>query len=208
MPKFTRSDIRKILGEAHTEEIENQIMALHLGVVDSLKDDISKYKTDAEKLPSVQAELDKLKDPTKDGGDAAKIQKAFDDYKAEVAAKEAKAAKEAVLRELAKDAGLSEAGIAKAVKYAEWDKIELDKDGKAKDAKDLIKSLKEEWPEYIQTSGAKGADVSNPPASKGKPDVMKREDIYKKDERGRFVLDAAQRQAELAKLIAAEQQKG
>ena len=90
MPKFTRSDIRKILGDAHTDEIENQIMALHLGVVDSLKDDISKYKTDAEKLPDVQAELDKLKDSTKDGGDAAKIQKAFDDYKAEVAAKEAK----------------------------------------------------------------------------------------------------------------------
>ena len=208
MPTFTRSDIRKILGDAHTDEIENQIMALHLGVVDSLKDDISKYKTDAEKHPDVQAELDKLKDSTKDGGDAAKIQKAFDDYKAEVAAKEAKAAKEAVLRELAKDAGLSEAGVAKAVKYAEWDKIELDKDGKAKDAKDLIKSLKEEWPEYIQTDGAKGADVSNPPSSKGKSDVMKREDIYKKDDHGRFVLDAAQRQAELAKLIAAEQQKG
>lgn len=208
MPKFTRSDIRRILGDAHTDEIENQIMALHLGVVDSLKDDISKYKTDAEKLPGVQAELEKLKDSAKDGGDAAKIQQAFDDFKAEVAAKEAKAAKEAVLRELAKDAGLSEAGVAKAVKYADWDKIELDKDGKAKDAKDLIKSLKEEWPEYIQTDGAKGADTPNPPASKSSSDVKTREEIYKRDDHGRFIMDATQRQAELAKLIAAQQQKG
>lgn len=181
MPKFTRNDIRRILGDAHSDEIENQIMALHLGVVDSLKDDISKYKSDAEKLPGVQEELDRLKDSTKDGGDAAKIQQAFDDFKAEVAAKEAKAAKEAVLRELAKDAGLSEAGIAKVIKYAEWDKIELDKDGKAKDAKALIKSLKEEWPEYIQTDGAKGADVSNPPAGGGKTYKSKAEIMAIKD---------------------------
>ena len=44
MPKFTRSDIRKILGEACTDEIENNLIALHLGVVDPLKDDLERQK--------------------------------------------------------------------------------------------------------------------------------------------------------------------
>ena len=46
MAKFTRADLRRILGEAHTEDIENQIVALHLGVVDPLKDQIATYKND------------------------------------------------------------------------------------------------------------------------------------------------------------------
>ena len=54
MAKFTRADIRRILGDAHTEDIENQLVALHLGVVDPLKDQIAQYKTEAEKLPAVQ----------------------------------------------------------------------------------------------------------------------------------------------------------
>ena len=50
MAKFTRAEIRNILGDACTEEIENRLVALHLGVVDPLKDDLTKYKADAEKL--------------------------------------------------------------------------------------------------------------------------------------------------------------
>ena len=44
MAKFTRAEIRNILGEACTEEIEKRLVALHLGVVDPLKDDLTKYK--------------------------------------------------------------------------------------------------------------------------------------------------------------------
>ena len=61
MAKFTRAEIRKIIGESCTDEIENQLVALHLGVVDPLKDDVTRYKADAEKLPGVQKDLDDLK---------------------------------------------------------------------------------------------------------------------------------------------------
>ena len=53
MAKFTRAEIRRIIGEACTDEIENNLVALHLGVVDPLKDDVAKYKAEAEKLPGV-----------------------------------------------------------------------------------------------------------------------------------------------------------
>lgn len=160
---------------------QEQIIEAHTETVDGLKQQIAQFKADAEKLPEVQRQLDEANEAAKKSGDAAKIQKAFDDFKAEVAAEKAKVAKETALRKVAKDAGLTDAGIAKAVKYAAWDKIELDDKGDAKDAAELIKSLKEEWAEYIGTSETRGADVSRPPA--GKPaddyDKMSDADYYK-----------------------------
>ena len=100
MAKFTRAEIRNILGEACTEEIENRLVALHLGVVDPLKDDLTKYKADAEKLPGVQKELDDLK-AAGDGGYKEKYEKehsAFEAFKTDITAKESKAAKEKAVR--------------------------------------------------------------------------------------------------------------
>lgn len=61
MAKFTRAEIRAIIGEACTDEIENKLVALHLGVVDPLKDDLQKYKTEAEKIPGIQRQLDEAR---------------------------------------------------------------------------------------------------------------------------------------------------
>lgn len=100
MAKFTRAEIRNILGEACTEEIENRLVALHLGVVDPLKDDLTKYKADAEKLPGVQKQLDDLK-AAGDGGYKEKYEKehsAFEAFKTDITAKESKAAKEKAVR--------------------------------------------------------------------------------------------------------------
>lgn len=72
MAKFTRAEIRAIIGEACTDEIENKLVALHLGVVDPLKDDLQKYKTEAEKIPGIQKQLDEASR----GGDYKKRMKA------------------------------------------------------------------------------------------------------------------------------------
>ena len=58
MAKFTRADIRAIIGESCTDDMENKLIALHLGVVDPLKDDVQRYKADAEKLPGLQRQLE------------------------------------------------------------------------------------------------------------------------------------------------------
>lgn len=151
-----------------TDEQVGGIIEAHVETVDGLKQQIAQYKSDAEKLPDVQRQLAEAKEAAKNSGDAAKIQKDFDDFKAEVAAERTKAAKEAALRKAAKDAGLTDAGITKAVKYAAWDKIELTDKGEPKDAAALMKSLKEEWAEYIGTSKTHGVDTPNPPA--GEPE--------------------------------------
>ena len=149
------------------KEKQQTIIDAHAETVEALKAERDKYKADAEKLPEVQKELKTAQDAAKKSGDAAKIQKDFDDYKASVEAEKTKAAKETALRKVAKDAGLTDAGIAKAVKYQDFTKIELDEKGEVKDAKELIKSLKEEWPEHIAKENSQGADVSNPPGGNG-----------------------------------------
>ena len=112
-------------------------------------------------------------------------------------AKEIKAAKEAAYRSILKDANLSEKGIEKAIKYAEWDKIEIETDGKLKGASDHIKAVKEEWAEYVTTTTTTGAKTSNPPANNGGTKLTKAE-IYARDEHGRYKLSTAERQKALA----------
>lgn len=206
MAKFTRAEIRKIIGESCTDEIENQLVALHLGVVDTLKDDVTRYKADAEKLPGVQKELDDLK-AQGDGGYKAKYEeehKAFGDYKANVDAEKTTAAKEKALSDVLLKIGISEKRISSVARLAKGDglldKLELDGKGAIKDAAALEKSLKTDYGEYITKSSTKGADTSTPPANNGGK-ALTREDIYKTDDKGRYVLSTAERQAALVNLM-------
>ncbi len=59
---------RKLLkGMGLTDEQVDTIIEAHTDTVDGLKADVSKYKSDAEKLPDVQKQLDDLKEAG-DGG--------------------------------------------------------------------------------------------------------------------------------------------
>lgn len=159
---------RKFLKALGIEEDKiEQIIEAHDETVSALKADRDKFKADAEKLPEVQRELDTAKAAAKNSGDAAKIQKDFDNFKAEVQAKEIRAKKETALRKVAKDAGLSEAGITKALKYHDYATIELDDKGEIKAANDLIKSLKEEWAEHLSHENTNGANTATPPGGFG-----------------------------------------
>ena len=169
---LTKAQVREILSAAgvtseHMSDAVDKIIDGHLTSVNALREDVAKYKADAEKLPTVQKELDDMKansnDDWKEKHDRLKDE--FDKYKTDVQAKETKAAKEAAYRAILKDANLSEKGIEKAVKYAEWDKIELDEDGKLKGANDHIKAVREEWSEYVTTTTTTGAKTSTPPAN-------------------------------------------
>lgn len=196
---LTKAQVREILSAAgvtseNMSEAVDKIIDGHLTSVNALREDIAKYKADAEKLPTVQKELDDMKansnDDWKEKHDRLKDE--FDQYKNDVQAKETKAAKEAAYRAILKDANLSEKGIEKAVKYADWDKIELDEDGKLKGANDHIKAAREEWAEYVTTTTTTGAKTSTPPANNGGKTGKTKEEIM-------AIRDPAVRQAEIAK---------
>lgn len=167
---------REFLAALGIEDSKIQaIIDAHVETVEALKKERDTYKAEAEKLPKVQEELKKAQAAAKDSGEYDKLKKEFDDYKADVASKETLANKKAAFMKVAKDAGLSEKGIEKAAKYQDYDKIELDEKGEIKDAKDLMKSLKEEWPEHIMTTQKKGVDTATPPG--GEPSGNQYSDI-------------------------------
>lgn len=191
---------RKMLKAMGIEEEKiDQIIEAHSETVDSLKADRDSYKEDAEKLKDVQKELDDLKAKGDDGWKEKydNLKGEFDKYKTDVQEKETHNKKVEAYKAILKDANLSEKGIEKAVKYADWDKIELDADGKLKGANDHIKAVRDEWAEYVTTTTTTGAKTSTPPANTGGSKLTKAE-IYAKDEHGRYKLSTAERQKALA----------
>ena len=186
---------RKMLKAMGIEEEKiDQIIEAHSETVDSLKADRDNYKKDADQLKSVREELDDLKAKGDDGWKEKhdKLKGDFDTYKKDVEAKETHSKKVDAYRTILKDAGLSEKGIEKAIKYAEWDKIELETDGKLKGANDHIKAVKEEWAEYVTTTTTTGAKTTNPPANNGTGTGKTKEEIL-------AIKDGGLRRAEMAK---------
>lgn len=147
-------------------------------VVTAIKTAVGNEYVDKERYKAKLTEIDALKEQQQTAEDNAatagkwkdkydSLKKQFEDYKTEVAGKETLAAKKDALSKIAKDAGLSDAGISKALKYADYGKLELDDKGEMKDRAAVLKGLKEEWPEYIQTTVTKGANTATPPTSTG-----------------------------------------
>lgn len=196
---LTKPQVREILAVAGVEadlkeDAVKKIMEGHLTSLESLREEIAtlktevaNYKQDTEKLPAVQKELDELKEKVaaeakeREGKDYDKLQKEFEDYKAEVEGKAVRAGKEAAFKEILKDAGVPEKHYAKIIKYSDIDGIELDDKGKAKNSKDLLKSIKEEWSDHIETETAKGAETETPPVGNGKGGRTKEEILAIKD---------------------------
>ena len=192
---FTRATIRNLAKESGVEipkEFEDALVAEHLTARNAYAEE--QVKAELEKQPAAKAEN------VKDSEEYKALKADFDKYKAEVTEKETKAAKEAAYRAILKDANLSEKGIEKAVKYAEWDKIELGADGKLKGANDHIKAARDEWAEYVTTTTTTGAKTSTPPANTGGSKLTKAE-IYAKDEYGRYKLSASERQKAIAETL-------
>lgn len=197
---LTKDQIRKILNTAGVadEQIPEAVEAIldgHLISINALREEVSKYKEEAEKLEAVQKELDTLKAKGDDGYKAKyEAEKAAHDaLKADIAAKETKKAKTDAYRELLKGANIDEKRIATILRAEAptIDKIELDADGKIKNAEQYTESIKSDWADFIVTQSAKGANTATPPAHGGAATTKTKEDILK-------IKDAGERQKAIA----------
>ena len=165
---------RKMLKAMGIEEEKiEQIIEEHAETVNALKQQRDQYKVDAEKLPGVQKELDEYKEAAEKDGENPykakyeKLQQEFDDYKADVTAKETKAKKTAAYRKLLKEAKVSEKRLDSILKLSPVDDIELDDNGVIKDAADVKKKIEEEWSDFIVTEETHGAGSNNQPGGSG-----------------------------------------
>lgn len=150
------------------EEKIDEIISMHTDTVDGLKADVSKYKTDAEKLPGVQKQLDDLK-AAGDGGYQEKYEKehkAFEDFKATVTAKESKAAKEKAVRAYFESKNITGANLDLAMRGCGEEMAALEMDGeKIKDTKSLDALVDGTYKGLVSNTQVKGANPANPPAN-------------------------------------------
>ena len=201
MAQFTRKYLTSIGIE---EDKIDLIMDKHSEVVTELKDDRDKYKADAEKLTDVQKQLNDAKKELESnaGEDKYKVKyealkEDFAEFKKGVEAKEVKGKKENAYSKLLKDAGIPEKRISSILKVTDFDSIELDDEGNAKEAVKLLEAIKSEWSDFIPTTSTQGASVATPPAN-NPSSVKTREEIMK-------IKDTSERQAAWRDFITANQ---
>lgn len=185
---------RKLLkGMGLTEEQVDTIIEAHTDTVDGLKEQIKTYKADADKLPSVQKELDDIK-AAGDDGYQKKYEdehKAFEDYKADIEAKDAKAAKEKAVRAYFEGKNITGANLELAMRGCgeEVAAIELDGD-KIKDSKALDALIDGAYKPLVSKSTVQGAGSATPPNNNG-GNVMTKDEIMQ-------IKDRAERRAAIA----------
>lgn len=180
---------RKLLkGMGLTDEQVDTIIEAHGDTVDGLKEDIKRYKADAEKLPGVQKELDDLK---KDNGDDFKARyekerQDFQAYRDGIAKKEAAAAKEKAARAYFESKGIPAKSMGLVIRGAKGEIESLELDGeKIKDASALDSLLDGDYKGLIGKVKESGTNTQNPPETSGSK--MTKEQIM-------AIKDTAQRQ--------------
>lgn len=143
------------------------------GKIDELESEVDTLKSDAEKSEAVQKELDDLKKQIaadakkREGKDYDALLEEFNNYKAEQKKKELDGQKREAFKKLLSDMNMSQKGVDMIMKWQGVESVELDDDGKLSNAKELRKSVKEDWGEYLIKDGQKGAEVDEPPIDNG-----------------------------------------
>ena len=190
---------RMLKGMSLTDEQIDTIIEAHTDTTDALKDERDRYKADAEKLSTVQMELEALKAKGDDGFEKKynDLKEEYDSFKKEQQAKAERAAVESAYRAMLREAGISDKRISAVMRVADLSGVKLEKDGKLKDYDKLIDGVKAEWSDFIQTTETKGAETNTPPLNTGGGKLTKAE-IYAKDGFGRYKLSASERQKALA----------
>ena len=159
---------KMLKGLGLTDEQRESILEAHADTVNEIKAERDRLKLDAEKLEAVQKELDNLK-AMGDGGYKEKYEKehkAFEDYKADITAKESKAAKEKAVRAYFESKNITGANLDLAMRGCGEEMAALEMDGeKIKDTKALDALVDGTYKGLVSTTQTKGANPANPPAN-------------------------------------------
>lgn len=178
-----------------TDEQTESIIEAHTEVTDAQKTKITELEQQTGTLAAVQKELDDLKNGKDWKAEYDSLKQSFDQYKTEVAGKEAQTAKENAYRKLLTAENIPVKYHDRIVKMTDFSGVEMDGD-EIKDADRQRESIKNDWGDFVATTEKRGTQVQTPPGGAGAK--LTRAEIYKKDEHGRYVLSTAERQKALA----------
>lgn len=174
-----------------SEKID-EIITLHSETVEALKEQRDNYKAEAEKVTDIQSELDDTKkeldklekaqakdEPYKQKYDDLKKQ--FEDYKADITAKDTKAKVTEAYKAVLKDAKIADKYINVILKATDLSEFKLADDGSLEGADELKTNAAKEWEEFVEKTTVKGKETEKPPANNGGNTMTKDEIMAIKD---------------------------
>ena len=186
---LTKAQVREILSAAgvtseNMSEAVDKIIDGHVTSVNALREDIAKYKADAEKLPTVQKELDDMKANTNDSWKEKhdKLKGEFDKYKGDIEAKETKAKVNNAVRSYLESKSITGDNLDLAMMACESIIASAELDGdKLKDTTALDTLVDSKFKRLVTHTETKGANTANPPANNGGGALTKKDIMAIKD---------------------------
>ncbi len=161
------------------DEKADEIIEAHAETVDALKakareagDGAGKAEELAKQVEQLKADLAKAQEKGDPDGFKSKYEeehKAFEDYKAQVAAKDADRTKRSLYRKLLAKAGVDPKRLDAVMRVADLSKVEV-KDGAIQGADELEKGIKSDWADFIPTTSTQGAEPATPPKGGAEPE--------------------------------------
>lgn len=184
---LTKAQVREILSAAGISgeqmgEAVDRIIEGHVASIEALRENVAKYKAEAEKLVDIQKELEEAREVIKDSNnDGYKIKydavkEEFEKYKIEQSNKEIHNLKKDAYKNALLASGVSDKRIESILKITDIDSVELDKNGMMKNNDEIINNIKSEWADFIVTEQTKGAQTATPPSQIAKK-IYTNEDI-------------------------------
>ncbi len=199
---------RKLLkGMGLTDEQMDTIIEAHTDTVDGLKGDLKTAQESAKSVPDLEKKVRDLETEltaAKDDGWKEKydtLKKEFENHKKGIEAEKAAAAKEKAVRAYFEGKNITGENLDLAMRGSRDEVAALEMDGdKIKDTKPLDDLVSGAFARLVSTTRKEGARTSTPSANNsGK---LTREEIYKKNEKGQYVLNTSERQKALAEIMA------
>lgn len=195
---FTRSFLK---ATGLSDEQIQAVMEEHNLVTEALKQQRDGFKADAEKLPEVQQKLQQKLDDLKGIEDyKAKFEKehsAFEKFKADVQAEANLGKVREAYKAILADEKISPRWVDPIIRMEDFSSMKLDETGNLADADKLRQMVREKYPEYIATERTEHEKIATPPEVKGGTKLT-RDDIFRRDERGHYVLSTEERQKAIA----------
>lgn len=165
------------------------------------KEQAEQWKQEAAKVPALEKQIEDIKkaQPTEDWEGKYEeqvkatetLQAQFDQYKAEIAQKDADAEKLSLYKSLLREIGLDEKRVEKAAKLKDLSELAVE-DGKLAGYDELKEAEAEDWKDFIPVINHHGQNVPNPPKNEptdDQPDPAIKEmlaqrhaDLYGKEE--------------------------
>lgn len=161
---------RKMLSAMGIEQDKiDQIIESHADTVNGLKEKASELQKQAERIPSLEKQIEELKDaqPTEDWESKYKeLKSEYENFRQKVDDERATQEKSRLYRAMLREAGVDEKRFDSIMKLTDLSEIKVE-DGKIEDAESVKKSIADEWGDFIVQKSVHGAPVDDPPANSG-----------------------------------------